>query len=399
MAAYDSLVQSYPDSNRAAYALLQVAGVYHRAGDAATALARYRKLAQDYPDSEFADDAQFFIAGILRAQGRRAEALPLLAEIPTKWPDSQYVVSAGMIAAQIQVELGDADGALGTLDETLARHPEAEQAPTALQEVNRALIAADGKLWQAGRGPGQGGAPHAPAIERNLERLLADYGQSPAAPGAMLDVINYFVQPDWWTSGVGPQGRAKVAALAERMLVLYPDVPEACAARGELAEAIWAKDPQRAEALLDTSLGWAVKNKNHEHYVGGMFMKGAFYASTGQPAKSRAAFEEVLRSEPTDEVAGQARLCIAHTYAREGDLASAVREFDEVSANPKYPEDVRGTAALSKACELWSGGQRAAARSALDDYLTLFPNDLGREGALDVRRIWSLPEPDEGGGQ
>lgn len=427
--AYEQLLADYPASNRAAYVLLQLGGIYQRAGDDDTSLARYERLAADHPESGFADDAQFFIAGLLRARGELGEAIDLLEALPMQWPDSEYAASALFIAAQTRGDSGDYATAIQQLEQFIAVHPEHKQAPeaqmqiahlyrrqgqfdeavaafeqvpvhwpespfcaVALQDLNRTLMEEDGTRWEAGDLPGYGGARNAASIDANVERMLAAYPGNPSAPTAMLDAINYYVQPQWWMSEAGPASRAKVVALAERMIAIYPAAQESWAARSELAEALIADDPERARALYESSVQYAVEHEDSAHYAGAMFGMGVFYLSTGQPTEARAAFAEVLEHDPTLEVEGEALLSIAQAYAREGDLAAALQILDEIAGDARYRSDIRGTAALNKALELYSAGDSEAAYEALAAYLAEFPEDRAAGQAADMLEIFARPQ-------
>jgi TolA-binding protein len=392
------LLTDYPDTPNA-WAVLDVINYYvqpeWRTQDGvlqsqAQAVAWCERLMAQYPAAPESWPACRTLASLVQQQDPQ-RAFALIEAAIQQRPDAPEAPELQMQLADFRLGSQDYAAAAAAYEEIGERWPQSPLAPTALQNANRTRMQSDQAFWATDQGPGAGGARNAPAIEANLERLLADYPDSPNGAGTLLDAINYFAQPEWWTSGAGPQGRAKVVALAERMIALYPDTALTCAARAGLAQAITAQDPQRGEALLDSSLEWAIKNNDHEHYVGLWFAKGEFYASIGQPAKSRAALEEVLRSEPTEQVAGEARLCIAYTYAREGRLVDATRTFDELSQSATYTDDIRATAAYGKALELWAAGQDEAARQALAVVLSQFPDELSTADARECQERWNQP--------
>jgi tetratricopeptide (TPR) repeat protein len=176
------------------------------------------------------------------------------------------------------------------------------------------------------------------------------------------------------------------------MIGLYPQAQQSWAARSELAEALIADDPERARALYESSVQYAIEHNDSAHYGGAMFGMGTFYSSTGEPAKARAAFEEVLQHNPTLVVKGEALFCIAETYAREGDLETAFQRLDEIAGDVQYPLDIRGTAALTKASELRSAGFEDEAYAALQAYLAEFPEDRAAVQAAAMLPAFARPQ-------
>lgn len=389
IAAYEFLLDRFPTSNRHASGIVRLASTHQSLGQVEAALQWFQQVVAQHPEADFAPEAQLHVGNCYRSLEQHEDAVAAYRVVEQRWPDSRFVPNAYLesgFAFMQQKAYQQASDAFMTV---VNRWPDSTAAPDAIQHANRALIHGDLDRWASGPGPGEGGALNAVAIEANLERLLASYPASPCTPGATLDAINYFVQPDWWSSGAGPQGRAKGITFAERLLTLYPDAKESCAARCELAEAILADNPGRAQSLIEAAIQYAVENEDPALYAHGLFARGAFLLSTGQPQAARAAFEELLGREPSMEVEAEAKLAIAHAYAREGDLQAALAFFEAVAGDPAYREDVRGAAALGKAEELWAAGLKPAAFIALDYMLQAFPDNPSTPAALELQALWS----------
>ncbi|MBP9035030.1 MAG: tetratricopeptide repeat protein, partial [Pseudomonadales bacterium] len=419
--AYEQLLAEYPASNRAAYALLQLGGIYERAGDHATSLARYKRLAADYPDSGFADDAQFFIAGLLRARGDFAEAIALLDALPTQWPESEYAASALFIAAQTRADTGDYAAAIQQMEQFIVADPAHRQAPeaqtqiadlyrrqaqfdlavaayeqvparwpespfcaVALQDLNRTLMEQDGTAWGTGQLPRADQTGHLATIESNLERMLAQYPSTDAAPTAMLDVINFCVQPAWWQGGLGLEMRARVRGLAERLVQLYPDTTQGWAARAELATAVADTDPDRAAALLDACIDHASSTGGPAARAGALFGKAVFLQNRGELETARSLWQEALEQELDPVVEAEAKLCLASAHARADDADAALALFDQVAAADAYPRDVRASALILKAWTLRRVQRVEEARDLLQDVVAQFPGETAAATASDL---------------
>ncbi len=98
-------------------ALLYLADIAARDGDADAALAGYRKLA----DSSFALEARSKAASILLTRSKRTEALLLLDDYVSDHPDTEF--ETRLSEARLLADHGDADTGLKLLSTALERHP------------------------------------------------------------------------------------------------------------------------------------------------------------------------------------------------------------------------------------------------------------------------------------
>jgi tetratricopeptide (TPR) repeat protein len=98
-------------------ALLYLADIAARDGDADAALAGYRRLA----DSSFALEARSKAASILLARSKRSEAMLLLDDYVSDHPDTEY--EARLSEARILADHGDAETGLKLLSASLEQHP------------------------------------------------------------------------------------------------------------------------------------------------------------------------------------------------------------------------------------------------------------------------------------
>jgi tetratricopeptide (TPR) repeat protein len=98
-------------------ALLYLADIAARDGDADAALAGYRRLA----DSSFALEARSRAASILLARSKRSEAMLLLDDYVSDHPDTEY--EARLSEARLLADHGDAETGLKLLSASLEQHP------------------------------------------------------------------------------------------------------------------------------------------------------------------------------------------------------------------------------------------------------------------------------------
>lgn len=427
-ATLEHLLARYADSDGAPAALLRLGRLYERADDLVSALACYEELRTAYVDDAFADDGQLAAARVLRTMGDVHAALRLLRELPERWPTSDCVSGVLCTAAELQAELGDFLGAVTALEsfiadhdattgaveaqlqlgrlyrkqqmlgaaadvfgEVLERWPTSELCGLALQELNRTLIEEDGVRWQAGEMPGVGGARNETQIIANLDTALGLYPDSAAAAGTILDVINYYAQPFWWMSDVGPYSDARIIAYAEQMIRLYPADERTWAARSELASHITRSDPDRALALLEASALYAIEHADLAHYAGAMYGLGSFYWSTGRPTAARMAFDEVLASAPSLQLEANALVARGHVLAREGNFEAAIQQFNAVVDDTRFNSNTRGSAALSRAAELDAAGRRDEAYAAIEAFMVTFPDHVSMECAEKMREAYARP--------
>lgn len=102
----------------------------------------------------------------------------------------------------------------------------------------------------------------------------------------------------------------------------------------------------------------------------------------GSYSAARAGFEELLRLYPTSELAPDAQINIAESFAAEGTNSAADSAYAAVVA--KYPRSTRAATALYKlALSMARQGKRPDARSAMDRVVREYPQsdeaDLARE--------------------
>jgi outer membrane protein assembly factor BamD (BamD/ComL family) len=371
-------------------ALAYAADSYRRSGDPERAIRTYDAFLETYPASDHRPSALLGLATLHMEQGNPDPALLRWDQLIREFPESDYAPQAQVQIGQIHLASGDYAGAINTFERVPQRWPDSPQVPAALRDANRAMAQLDDAEWVASRSTENAGR-RVEVIEATLRRLLTDYPASPSTPAALLDTIEYYQQAYWWMLGDDAAVRRRIIALAEQVRDLYPDTDESWRARLELADALVGPDPARAGALLDEAVQSAVRDNQPDRYVAALYHKGNFCVGTGQPAAARAAFEDVLRSTDSSRVAANTKLCLAHNYAREGNLTAAIKLFDELDSADQ-PEDIRGVAVLGKAHELYAARERESALAVLDDFLRRFPDSRSAPDALHTRAIWSRPQ-------
>ncbi len=377
------------ESSLAENALADAADGYRRSGDPQRAISIYEAFLVVYPASDRRAPVLLDLAALHLEQGDKAWALSRLNQAIREFPESDYAAQAQLRIGQTHLAGGDYPGAIAAFEQVAQRWPDSPQVPAALRHASQAMAQLDEAAWVASQKAVDAGR-HMQSIEEALRRLLTDYPASPSTPAALLDAIEYYQQPYWWMLGNDDAVRGRITALAEQVLALYPDTDESWRARLELADAVVGRDRARAGALLDEAIRCALRDDRADRYVAAMLHKGNFFVSTGQPEAARAAFEEVLRYTDSPRVAANTKLCLAYNYAREDNLAAAIRLFDELDSDDQ-PEDIRACALLGKAHELHAARQLGLALAALDDFLRRFPDNRSAPDALQIRAIWHRP--------
>lgn len=94
-------------------------------GSLTTANAAFQSLLQSYPNSALAPDAQFYSADILEKNNKKKEALAAFQKVPELYPTAPKVPEAMYRAALLQIDLGKKSDAKATLQRIINTYPDA----------------------------------------------------------------------------------------------------------------------------------------------------------------------------------------------------------------------------------------------------------------------------------
>lgn len=174
--AFETLAQTYPDSQEAADALLGIGDLQLEAGELAAAeavfervmdgwpeapvfwkalhgrgMARYRRWAPDAiedferiateaPGSPMAEHAHFMRAMCLYRLGRDAQALGICRDFLTRFPESEWAAPVQFWVARLEYNAGNDEAAEAAFLAFFAAYPEHELAPQALLRAGLAAL-------------------------------------------------------------------------------------------------------------------------------------------------------------------------------------------------------------------------------------------------------------------
>jgi len=125
-----------PQSGSDAQSIFNVAVGQFNNGQLTTANAAFQQLLQSYPNSSLAPDAQFYVADILSQQkGHEKDALAAFEKIPELYPTAPKVPEALFRSALLQVQLGRKSAAKATLQRIVNTYPDADVAKLAAAKL------------------------------------------------------------------------------------------------------------------------------------------------------------------------------------------------------------------------------------------------------------------------
>jgi tol-pal system protein YbgF len=125
-----------PQSGSDAQSIFNVAVGQFNNGQLTTANAAFQQLLQSYPNSSLAPDAQFYVADILSQQkGHEREALAAFEKIPELYPAAPKVPDALFRSALLQIQLGRKSAAKATLQRIVNTYPDSDVAKLAAAKL------------------------------------------------------------------------------------------------------------------------------------------------------------------------------------------------------------------------------------------------------------------------
>lgn len=372
-AAYMTVVDTWPGSNRAAEALKAANVVLHGLErDAAEGgvelvdnesriLANVQRLITQFPNEPKAGEALLDLIGYYSAR-------------PDWKPDAA---------------IGLADHLQTVLTE-IRKFPAGQTyLPAAIQRVNKAL------MWQEHAECFQPGVrvrpfaddDHAAIIGGNIASLMQDCPLGPQSVEAAAEYAEYLLDRAWrgGTDGAALEGELQI--LRDYARAAAPDTEQTWLVDAHLAEAIARTDPPRAVAHWDalikeaTLRGWASCAFNAE------LGEARALSLAGREAEARATWRQQLVAirngssplEPGSGIAAQIeaelRNFVAHSYvAIEGDSWRAIADFEAIAADERLPDHCRAISLYHKAFELRRLHRTDEIPAVIAEILARFPN-------------------------
>ena len=132
---YRRIFTVYTESEIAADAHFEYAGVFEKTGDTVRALEEYRKIAGLYPASPLAESALFRRGEILSAAGRWADARDAFYEYRAAFPNGRYFDQALYWGGRAALGAGERHGALLLWENLADRYRDSSFRPGALRET------------------------------------------------------------------------------------------------------------------------------------------------------------------------------------------------------------------------------------------------------------------------
>ncbi|OJW15665.1 MAG: hypothetical protein BGO49_15590 [Planctomycetales bacterium 71-10] len=290
------------------------------AGEVAEADKVFAQLLDEIPTSPHAADARFNLAESANERKDFAEVVRLLAPMVDGGPDAPKLperLAPDVLyrLGRTRVELGDWPAAATTLDRLIAEAP----ASPRIREAR--FLRAEAALRQDQFEP--------------AETMLAELIAAPASPDDPPDLIRL--------------------AKERRLQCL-------------LGLRRWQAALDEADALKPTIADPPARDPVE-------FARGRALLGLGRPEEARAAFQAVIDSRKTGDLAAQAQLMRGEAYFHEEQFLQALREFLQVDV--LYPEAPRRrAAALLEAGKVYERlGRRAEAAETYQNILANFADD------------------------
>lgn len=226
---YGRLIDTGPDAQPCADALLARGLVRYRMGSFQTALDDFTRIREQYPQTTPVAQAMFMRGWCLYVLGRDAEALQVCEQFLLEFPDSTFVPDVQFWLGEHAFNRGDYEKADQRFARMAREHPDSPRAADAWFWAGRAATARRAYL----------------AANEHFNALMAQYPDSPRLPETLLaqgDVLSEL-------------GQFPAAILAfNEVIVRFPRSSEALAAWGRKGDCQYTLGPENAaryeEALL-----------------------------------------------------------------------------------------------------------------------------------------------------
>lgn len=336
LAAYDRLLEAYPDSPLRAQAQYQKGALYFQQNSYERAIDEYRRVVEEHPGSPVAAKAQYGIGDALYNQGKLREAEAAYRAVLERYPQSPFVVDA---LSGVQFALA-AQGQEDRLDEVVDRYRQQNPNAPVLEELR--FRQAEGK-FQSG----------------NLEAAVADltaFLREARDPGLRAAATLYLGRA---YAELGRTAEAQ-AHLRRAFEAGGPDVRAEAAAR---LGSLYLEAARYREALdLYTALG--AEAATPEAAAEARTGQGIALLGLGRPGEAQARFEAVLETAPDAPQARRARLGLARAHEHQGRATEAIRAYQRLADEDE--DELGAEAAARLGAAHLAAGDAQAAIAALD---------------------------------
>jgi tetratricopeptide (TPR) repeat protein len=365
-----------------------VAELNRRLDDEPAAIAAYQQLVDNYPNSNRFARAAVWLASFRRAQDRYADSFTLLEEVVANHYDDPAAPEAQIHIGRSYVEQGQLRRGATELLKVADLWPTDQRAPEALYHAAKAYMEEEEADWRWIDGMRRTGQiQNAPDMEAVLNRLVSDYPDSPQTPEAMLGIANYHARQTWWNPPAAEQAVERIRTIGNQMIAMYPEARETRAVRGYLVRLRWNTDKEGALAEMQDLVLDAGNAGDMEHYLGGHYLLLDFMRGFGQYAEVRTIVQDLQQYEMDPMFAGELALLAAQTYGDERNYEACLKALLAVADNAAFPDDVRSAALGNSVTTCIKLGQSSQALSLADELIAKYP---GTHSAEQVRR--QLPD-------
>ena len=350
------------DQPRAARAGLFAGRSRANAGDLGGAERQYREVAARFPDSEAAADATFELAGVLALDGRLQAAERAYGDVAVSYPASPLAEDAAFRRAELLLEQDSAAAARDAFARYRTEHPNGRFR--------------DGALYWGGVASSRAGEPLRAILLWEL--LIDEFPDSTFRPNALLQVAEGYAAQDDHQPAI-----AYLSELAGR----YGEEPVGRLGEARLRELrLVASGASEEEASLMAAIGaGGVDTRSGREAM--LELARIYVFDVDQPkALALAMLMDVAEHEADPETAAQAEFLAGEYHRRIGDPVSATDHYLEAALLADSNRELMARSMVRAAEVLLVIGRRAEAAGLAERLEDSFPGSDWARQAADLLR-------------
>ena len=338
VAAYDRLLNDYPESSLHAQTLYAKGALAFQQGDYREAIANYQAVIDEHPGSPLAPKAQYGIGDALYNQGNLREATAAYRAVLDRYPNSPFVVDA---LSGVQYAL-TAQGEDHQLDEIVQRYAEQNPEADVLDELR----------FRQAEGAFQSG---------NLQEAITAFQEflRTAEDDELLAAANLYVGRAYADLGQPRDAEPFLRRVVER----YPRASVRAEAAARLG-ALYLDAERYADALtLYRELGAeaATPEAGAEARLG----EAEALLGLGRVADAETLFAAVIETVPNTALADRAGLGLARALEAQGDVDDAAVFYRELGASDDAAAGAEAVVRLAQT--LFDQGDYRGVLAAVDE--------------------------------
>lgn len=314
--AYQVVIEKYPASSIVAEAMMRMGSVYHwDVKDYNKAISVYEQMLSKYPKSDQAAETQLWIAeayGGLKQYDKGIEAYQKVVE---KYPESDFAPEAQVrIGNGLFRELKDLEGAKTAHEKLIAQYPESHCVAEARYYLGR---------YHMGKGDNE------KAIQE-FEIVLQKYPEKISPSYSAVKMLEWL--------GATAQQKEIIAAYYQK----YPDYCRQAMSKGvwDALIAQWKlaifyldgceRNPEMLDLAMQEFQTFLDKYPSHRYAAAAMLELAHGYRSKGEYNKSIEICQQIIKQYPERILADKARHLIGANYHQQGKLKEAIQAEEEV---------------------------------------------------------------------